>query len=292
MDVIVLFMKLEDKYWGIFLVALFFLYVVWLEKRKINRSRRWPFMFAVYGLVSYLVFLSPLTYRAVQKFVPSLSGYYELSHVQLVVPILAVAGTTALLIVNQESRKRAACLLVGLALLLVAAGDFAYFSPEKSGWKATCNKEEEQVLDMILAHADATGEDGKLRVWGMEKLMAKSRLYNEAFQPIYGKDMGDNPGGYSEQLQIMYRNYSAYDRGDGSSINLGDQLDALACFPYLYEDVDCEYMILHAPEYQFEDYTEFYGKKGFDIEERVCGLGYELVGKTNTMFVFYRQEGR
>lgn len=291
MDVVVLFMKLEDKYWGIFLASLFFLYVVWLENRKSNQSKRWPLMFAVYGLAAYLVFLCPLTYKAVQNFVPALSGYYELSHMQLVVPILAVAGTTALLIVNHQSRKRAMCLLIGFALLLVAAGDFAYISPETTGWNAECDKEEKQVLDLIVAHADENGEDGKIRIWGMEKLMAKSRLYNGAFQPIYGKDMGDHPEVYSEEMQTMYKNYSAYDKGDGSSINLGDQIDALACFPYLYKEVDCEYLILHAPEYQFEDYAQYYGENGFDMEERVCGLGYELVGKTKTMLVFYRQEG-
>ncbi len=292
MDVVVLFMKLEDKYWGIFLAALFFLYVVWVDNRKTKIAKRWPLMFAVYGIVSYLIFLCPLTYKAVQKMAPSLSGYYEISHMQLVVPILTVAGTTALLIVNKESKKRAMCLLIGFALLLVAAGDFAYLSPETSGWAATCNEEEEQVLDAILAHAKENGEEGKLRIWGMEKLMAKSRLYEDAFVPIYGKDMGEHPERYNEQLQIMYQNYASYDRGDGSAINIGDQVDALACFPYLYPEVDCDYLILYNPEKQYADYAEFYGETGFDIEGRVCDLGYELVGKTDLMFVFYKQEGR
>lgn len=292
MDVIVLFMKLEDKYWGIFLAALFLLYVVWLESRKKSYAKRWPLMFSVYGLVSYLVFLCPLTYQAVQKFVPGISEYYELSHVQLVVPILAVAGTTALVIVNHESRKRAMCLFLGFALLLAAAGDLAYISPETTGWKATCDKEEEQVLDMMLAHSDENGEDGKVRIWGMDKLMAKSRLYDDTFQPIYGKDMEEHPERYSEAMQTMYRNYAAYDKGDGTSVNLGDQIDALACFPYLYPETDCDYLILHSPEYQFEDYAQFYGESGFDMEDRVCPLGYEFVGRTETMLLFYRQEGR
>ena len=291
MDVVVLFMKLEDKYWGIFLAALFFLYVVWMENKKPGKPRRWPFMFAVYGLISYLVFMCPLTYDAIQKFVPSLSAYYELSHMQLVVPILVVAGTTALLIANEQGKRRAMYLLIGLVFLFVAAGDFAYLSPETTGWTATCSKEEEQALDMILKHSRSK-KNGGVRIWGMEKLMAKSRLYDVAFHPIYGKDMGDHPEKYSEEMQTMYKNYAAYDKGDGSSINLGDQIDALACFPFLYPEVDCDYLILHDPEYQFEDYEKFYGETDFDMETRVCQLGYEFVGRTETMLLFYKQEGR
>ncbi len=292
MDVIVLFMKLEDKYWGVFLAALFFLYLVWVANRKKEKSKRWPLMFAAYGLVSYLVFLCPLTYAAVQKFVPALSGYYEISHIQLVVPILVIAGTTALLLANKEGRVRAVYLLIGLAALLMAAGDLAYITPETTGWKATCSKEEEQALDLILSHAHRNGEDGKLRIWGMEKLMAKSRLYDMAFEPIYGKDMGDNPTKYSEALQIMYSNYSSYDREEASSVNLGDQIDALACFPYLYPETECDYLILYDPEVQFEDYDEFFGETGFDVTGRVCDLGYEQVGRTQNLLLFYRQEGR
>ena len=254
MDVIVLFMKLEDKYWGIFLTALFFLCFVWMQNRKSEDSKRWPLMFAVYGLVSYLVFLCPLTYGAVQKYVPSLSEYYELSHIQLVVPIIVIAGTTALLIANREGRSRAVYLLIGFGALLMAAGDLSYINPEPTGWAATSTKEEAQAVDMILSHASESGKEGKIRIWGMEKMMAKSRLYDMSFQPIYGKDMGDHPERYNEALQIMYRNYSAYEKEGASSINLGDQIDALACFPYLYPETDCDYLILYNPVHQFEDY--------------------------------------
>ncbi len=291
MDVVVLFMKLEDKYWGIFLASLFFLYVWQIGSRAKQKDVKWPLFLAVYGLVSYLLFLCPLTYMAVQRFVPHLAGYYELSHVQLMVPVIVLAMTAALLLANEEGRKRAVYLLIGFVLLLMAAGDLAYITPEPSGWAATCSEEEEQALDMLLAHAKENGEQDKIRIWGMDRLMAKSRLYDASFQPVYGKDMADNPGKYSEALQSMYQSYASYDTQTGTSINIGDQLDAIAGLPHIYPETDCEYVILYDPEHQFEDYAEFFGENGFDAVSRVCDLGYESVGRTEHLLLFYRQEG-
>lgn len=291
MDVVVLFMKLEDKYWGIFLASLFFLYVWKIGSRAKQKDVKWPFFLAVYGLVSYLLFLCPLTYMAVQRFVPDLAGYYELSHVQLMVPVIVLAMTAALLLANEEGRRRAVYLMIGFVLLFMAAGDLAYITPEPSGWAATCSEEEEQALDMLLAHAKENGEQDKIRIWGMDRLMAKSRLYDASFQPVYGKDMADNPGKYSEALQRMYQSYASYDTQTGTSINIGDQLDAIAGLPHIYPETDCEYVILYEPEHQFEDYAEFFGESGFDAVSRVCDLGYESVGKTEHLLLFYRQEG-
>lgn len=291
MDVIVLFMKLEDKYWGIFLAALFFLYVLWIGHREKQKAKTWTLFLAVYGLVCYLLFLCPLTYRAVQRFVPALSGYYELSHIQLMVPIIVLAATAALLLANKEGRKRAVYLLIGFTLLLMAAGNFAYITPEPSGWGAICSKEEAKAFDMVLTHAKENGDDGKIRIWGMDKLMAKSRLYDASFQPVYGKDMADNPGKYSEALQSMYQSYTSYDTQSGTAINIGDQLDAIASLPHLYPEADCEYVILYDPEHQFADYAEFFGERGFDAIGRVSALGYEPVGRTEHLLLFYRQEG-
>lgn len=291
MDVVVLFMKLEDKYWGIFLAALFFLYVWWIGHGTKKKDANWPLFLAVYGLVSYLLFLCPLTYMMVQRFVPALAGYYELSHVQIMVPVIVLAATAALHLAKEEGRGKAVCLMIGFALLFIAAGNLAYITPEPSGWAAVCSEEEEQALAMILAHAKENGEEDKIRIWGMDRLMAKSRLYDASFQPLYGKDMADNPGKYSEALQSMYQSYASYDTKTGTSINIGDQLDALAGVAHIYAEVDCEYIILYDPKHQFEDYEEFFGESGFDAVSRVCNLGYESVGRTEQLLLFYRQEG-
>lgn len=291
MDVVVLFMKLEDKYWGIFLAALLFLYVLWMVSREKQASKKWAFFLAIYGIVSYLLFLCPLTYKAVQRFVPALSGYYELSHVQMMVPVLVLAAVSALELAGKEEGKRAMYLMVGFIFLFMAAGDISYITPEPTGWGAVCSKEEAQALDMILLHAEENGEEGKIRIWGMEELMAKSRLYDADFQPVYGKDIAEKPEKYSPSQQSMYQAYSSYDTENGTSINIGDQLDALAGLPYLLSDTDCEYVIFYDPQLQFEDYEEFFGESGFDAVGRVSALGYEPVGRTERLLLFYRQEG-
>lgn len=291
MDVILLFMKLEDKYWGVFLATLFFLYVYALYQRKQKTPKKWAMFLACYGLIAYLLFLCPLTYQLVQRFAPSLSGYYELSHVQLMVPVMVMGGVAALFLAKEQGREKVVFLLIGFAALLLVTGDFAYVDPEPSGWEATCDKEEKKAFDLILAHAKETDTDGKVRIWGMEKLMAKSRLYDASFSPLYGKDIAKQPEKYSEALQMMYRGYSSYEIGTGTAINIGDQLDAIACLPDLYPEADCEYLILYNPKLQYEDYEEFFGKDGFDAVSRVCELGYEKVGKTKHLLLFYKQKG-
>ena len=291
MDVILLFMKLEDKYWGIFLAALFFLGVYAMYVKKQGEPKRWPVFLALYGVISYLIFLCPLTYQAVQRFAPSLSGYYELSHVQLVVPVMVIAGVTAFHLAEKQGREKAVCLMIGFAALLMVTGDFAYVDPEPSGWEAICDDEEKKAFDLILAHAEKVGADEKAHIWGMEKLMAKSRLYDDVLCPLYGKDIAAHPEKYSEALQMMYKGYSSYEIGTGTSINIGDQLDVIACLPGLYPEVECEYLILYDPKMQYDDFAEFFGEDGFDAVGRVCDLGYEAVGRTEKLLLFYKRKG-
>lgn len=291
MDVILLFMKLEDKYWGIFLVALFFLYLLRTEKKTEAGAAKKALFLAIYGLVSYLAFLCPLTYKAVLRFAPALADYYPLSHIQLAVPVMVLAGATALLLSEKEGKKRAVGLLIGFALLLAAAGDFAYLEPEPSTWSAVSDTEEAQAFDMMLVHAKENGEEGKLRIWGMEPLMAKSRIYDAAFQPLYGKDIAQNPEKYSQELQLMYQNYASYDNDNVTSINIGDQMDAIAGFPHLYQETDCDYLILYVPKHHYADYEKFFGEQEFDVKKRVCDLGYDAVGETEHLLLFYRQKG-
>ena len=52
MDIMLYFMKLEDKYWGLFLVALFLLYIFLFVQKK-QEDGRW---LVLYGFLTYLVF--------------------------------------------------------------------------------------------------------------------------------------------------------------------------------------------------------------------------------------------
>ncbi|MBE5880987.1 MAG: hypothetical protein E7289_01560 [Lachnospiraceae bacterium] len=288
MDITLLFMKMEDKYWGIFLVAVFFLFVCCRMKNE--QSGKKLLFTAVYGIVSYLVFLCPLTYALTAERFPALATYYEISYAQLVVPILVLAGTVAVQMAEKEGKRRGIVLLVAFFVLLVAAGDFAYVPTVTPEWAAESSRREAEAFDLILDHAKGRGDED-VRIWGMDEMMAKCRLYDDDFTPIYGKDMKENPERYSQALQTMHQGYARYDVDNGTSINIGDQLDALAGLPYLFPETGCEYVILYDPAKQFEDFETYFGEDGFDAVSRFSALGYEPVGRTETMLLFYKQEG-
>ena len=292
MEVTLLFMKMEDKYWGLFLAALFFLFVLCLMYKDKDEKKARNYLFlSLYGVIAYLLFLCPPVYAAVTKLCPQLSGYYELSHVQMMVPVMVIAAVMALEAARKEGKGRMAGLLAGFFVLLAATGDFAYVPAEDAKWQAECSLEEKEAFDLILRHAKDRDDDGRIRIWGMEELMAKSRLYDSDFQPLYGKDIGVSPEKYSALQQAMYQCYSAYDVVDGTAINIKDRLDALSGPPHQYAELDCEYVILHDPKKQFDDYEEFFKDDEFDAVSYFSALGYEAVGRTEHMLLFYRQEG-
>lgn len=281
-------MKMEDKYWGLFLAALFFFWAICRKGRKDNRRN--VVLLLVYALSAYAVFLCPLTYQWTAERFSALSTYYEISHVQLMVPVLVLAGTMAVTYAEKEGKGKGAILLAAFFAVLVVCGDFAYVPAVTSEWSAECNKEEREVFDQILQHAKDRGDE-EIRIWGMDEMMAKSRFYSDEFRPVYGKDMAENPQRYSQGAQMLYQGYSRYDVEDGTAINIGDQLDALGGLLYLYPETGCEYVILYDPAKQFEDYKEYFGENGFDAVARFSSLGYEPVGRTETMLLFYKQEG-
>nr|MBQ8252744.1 hypothetical protein [Lachnospiraceae bacterium] len=292
MDVVVLFMRVEDKYWGLFLAALVFMLILFLYQRQQGKREALKYLFlTIYGAAAYALFLCPPFYRFVTTYIPELSGYYEVSHAQVVVPVLAVAATAALILAYREGRKKALYLGIGFLALLFVSGDFVYLPAETPAYSAECSKEEKEVLELMLGHAEMRGEEGKICFWGMEELMAKSRLYDSSFQPVYGKDISTAPEKYSENQQIMYQGYRSYDVPTGSAVNISEQLDVLSGPPHLFAEPDCDYVILYDPQKQFADYEEYYGEEDFDAVGYFCAYGYEYVGRTENRLVFYRQEG-
>ena len=79
MDIMLYFMKLEDKYWGLFLAALFLLYIFLFVQKKENG--RW---LVLYGFLTYLVFACPLAYRLFADYGGMEKTYYKVSHIELV----------------------------------------------------------------------------------------------------------------------------------------------------------------------------------------------------------------
>lgn len=290
MEVILYYMQLEDKYWGLFLVALFLLFAVAADRKgdKAERqSRRYGFT-ALYGFVAYLLFLCPLTYMAVTRIAPGLSGYYELSHIELVVPVIALAATIGAEEARRQGKEKFRFFLIGFFVILIFAGDFVYMPTYTSETRANAFEEEQkQAYEMLLAHGRQRKDDS-LRLWAMEDFMAGSRLYDDTFCPIYGKDMGQKPENYGESLRNMYAAYSAYDSENSTVVNIKEQLDAVGSFPYLFPETEVEYVVVYNPVSQFVDYAAQVGDKDYKPAENFAGLGYETIGETENYLLFYR----
>lgn len=291
MDVILYYMKLEDKYWGLFLVALFLLFSVALAKSGEERKNYW--FIAVYGLSAYLLFICPLTYRILIKIAPELSGYYELSHIELAVPVIAFAATIAAKKAWEQGKDKFGCFMIGMFLILFLAGDFVYLPTYKSEVRANRFQEEGEAFGILLAHAESRGDE-TIRLWAMDDFMAQSRLYQEDFRPVYGKDMEAHPENYSESLRNLHMAYNSYDSEKTNVVNLKEQLDALGSFPFLYPDVECEYFVIYNPEVQFSDeeaaaeYEKYVAVNDYDPRKNISGLGYEFIGETESYLLFYR----
>lgn len=290
MEVILYYMQLEDKYWGLFLVALFLLLMVAVDRAGYGRREQsvgYAFT-ALYGFAAYLLFICPLTYTVVTQLAPALSGYYELSHIELAVPVIALAATIAAGEARKQGREKFRFFLIGFFVLLFFAGDFVYMPTYTSRARVNAFEEEqEQAYEMLLAHGRERKDDS-LRLWAMEDFMAQSRLYNSAFCPIYGKDMGQNPEKYNESLGNMYAAYSTYDSENSMVVNIKEQLDAIGSFPYLFPETEIEYVVVYNPAARFEDYDTFMADKDYEPAKNFASLGYEFIGETENYLLFYR----
>lgn len=288
MEVTLYYMQLEDKYWGLFLVALFLLFGMAVNRAGSGEEGERFARTAVYGIGAYLLFICPLTHAVVTKIAPALSGYYELSHMELAVPIIALAATVAAGWARNEGKEKFWFFLTGFAVLLFFAGDFVYMPTYTSQTRANGFAEEQrQAYEMMLAHGKDR-QDDNLRLWAMEDFMAGSRLYDDAFSPVYGKDMGQKPENYNESLRNMYTAYCTYDSENSTVVNIKEQLDAIGSFPYLFPETEIEYVVVYNPVTQFADYDTFMADKDYEPAKNFAGLGYECIGETENYLLFYR----
>ena len=183
MDIMLYFMKLEDKYWGLFLAALFLLYIFLFVQKK-QEDGRW---LVLYGFLTYLVFACPLAYRLFADYGGMEKTYYKVSHIELVVPVLCLALALAWQKIRVYRKKILPLFELGMVILFVFSGTLVYTQAGSRMPVQGCYREQEkEAYDLMLADA---GDADAVTFWGPSELMAKSRIYSGRLQPIYGKDI-------------------------------------------------------------------------------------------------------
>lgn len=269
MDVVLYFMRWEDKYWGLFLISLFLLFCLGSAKKEMLRL-------SVYGILSYLVFLCPLTYKVFEKLTKNGDEYYRVSYLWLSVFVLGLAVTTGFSFFK-EDKKRKIIYIVSLLVLLVLCGDFAFFHMGKITFgKGLFVKAERECYELVLNDAKAK-TDNEIYIWGPSDWMAKSRVYNPDIKPIYGKDIADHPDRYIPEYQMMYQGYASYEDENSLLINKDQQLEAIANTLHLFENVPVDYVVVIDPKSQG---TEFDAVQIFTEQQ------YEYIGKSGNYMIF------
>ena len=112
------YMRLEDKYWGLFLAGLFVLF--YLRSKETKRL-------LVLACAASLVCICPLTAYELITLFPALEGYYKLWHM---VPAGVVVCAALTLIFERfgQDRRRQFLFVSGMFVILFFAGEFAYSS--------------------------------------------------------------------------------------------------------------------------------------------------------------------
>lgn len=269
MELTIYFMRLEDKYWGVFLVGLFVLF--YLQKKEINR------LLFLSLLTCVICLCPPIAYflTDVIKLVPE---YYYLFHM---IPTGVVVCTVIALIWEQfwDEKRSRFILLAGVFLLLFFAGEFAYTSANRFNNDQTfLGKEEAAVYELMLADMEEQGKE-EAYLWGPYKVMADSRIYSAKFLPIYGKDITKEEAGYSPTLLSMYQGYSSFEAPDSNLANKKEQVMAIANCLNVYPEIVCDYVIVQNPKELGADVDPIW-----IFEE----LGYVYVGEAESFQVFRR----
>ncbi|MCR4691210.1 MAG: hypothetical protein K5739_07695 [Lachnospiraceae bacterium] len=281
MDITLYFLKLEDKYWGLFLLSAFLLLVLSLrrekEEEKQGRSGGKVFLPAalgIYGFLAYLVFVNPATAYFYSS-LPRSGEYYEiLSHIWLFPVFLPLAVMLA-----REAGKGKhpflCALLVGM--LFLTAGDLFFLEPFGSPSEAGMMAPTEEA-SYRLVWEDAKERGVEPVIWGPASWMAHARLYENGIRPLYEKDIAKSPENYSECQRVMRDAYDRYESPDSPLDNKEDQMGALANFLHVYSDAGCNYVAVQDPESL---------GLSLDADEIFLPLGYEKAGKSGELLIYY-----
>lgn len=253
MDITLYFMKLEDKYWAVFLASLL---ILCLLQGKRKACGKW-YVTACYGLLAYLAVLCPLTYRLFARLSAQTERYYELGHTWLVILVLPLtfAAVWAYLSERENAKKEKLYLAVGGFLILLVAGKIVSLSPDEASAAGygIYSQAQTKGYDMILADAAENGFSDDITLWGPFDFMSDSRVYNASFLPVYGKDIADNENAYGEIARTLYQGYTRYEAKDSLIINKDQQLWSIALFMNLYDEAACRYVVIIDPASQGSD---------------------------------------
>ena len=279
MDITVYFLKLEDKYWGLFLIGLVLLFA--LAKSRVKEAG--PLF--VCAFAGYLLFLCPLTYRALSRFFVPETRYELLSHIflyPLILPLAAALGGS--LIEKQsdsEKEKKMRGILYGAFLLLLffLSGDFFVLSRGDFTGQSFYDKDMKASYEAVLADAASSGKEPV--IWGPADWMAASRLYDGRLKPLYGKDITTDPEKYGDVKCQMRQGYDNFESPDAPLENREDQIGAIANFPNLYPDLQLSYVAVPDP-----------ADEGLSVDAQAifCDVGYTFTGKYGGLLVFARNQ--
>ena len=283
MDILALFLKWEDKYWGLYLAGVFLLTVFVLQTPRGTESadsgtRKRAAALGLYGIAGYLLVICPLTYRLMLRLGGTDREYEKLLYIWQYPVLLPLFGALAArLAVRRGEKKRAALLVAGMAVILFVAGDFvpAHFSPQKlSPWLVS--QQWQEGYRMILEDSDVRGQ--KAYIWGPYDWMASGRIFHKDLYPVYGKDIAQDVAKYSQAQQEMYRGYESYEDPDSPVVNKEDQLGAIANMPRLYPEQEFAYVVVYDPAAQ--------GLK-IDVDGIFASCGYELTGVSQDLRIYH-----
>ncbi len=286
MDIISYFLRWEDKYWGLFLAALFvFAFVAFSVYKDTDRRAAGRCLSAsVYGLLGYLLLLCPLVYKDAVLAGFSDTEYERFFHIWIYPLILPAAGALiATLSCKKGEHKRAALLAAGFLMLFFVAGDMALVSPKASYISADLvGGKMQESYEMILE--DAAKQNVQPRIWGPSEWMAKSRMYDSALLPSYGKDIAGAPEKYSETQRLMKNGYDSFENAESPRVNMEDQIGAIANLPNVLADAPVSYVAMIDPASLESDIQ-------VDADAVFAACGYTYLGSAGDLRIYRYNNG-
>lgn len=295
MELLYYFMTLEDKYWGLFLVALVVLLFLACRKR---------YFLASYGMLAYALLLCPAAVLCITRAFPYLESYYPIRWLCQTPVYICIAMTLVIENVKKEQDNKhlaGACLL--LVLMLCLAGSPVFLQKVSDTAEQSAGSEEEayssfvEVYELLLQDMEKRGME-RAFIWGPTKWMQHARVYSAQFYPVYGKDMWDAAAGqglnasYSNDLKRLYEFYSMYEAVDGALENKEQQVEVLADAPNTVSEIECDYVVVYKGAAHWKSRGEkAESLEALDVEGIFKSRNYELAGMTEDYYVFYRQAG-
>ncbi|MBO6015089.1 MAG: hypothetical protein J6P60_00685 [Lachnospiraceae bacterium] len=263
------FMRLEDKYWGLFLGGLFVLFL--LRARETGRL-------LVTACVTALVCICPITAYVLLRVLPSGTEYYRL---WAITPALVVICAALTLLYERIGKKRRDKFLFvsGVFVILFLAGEFAYTSGDaRTDDPTRIGRDKAGAYELMLSDMRQQGKETAF-LWGPYRVMADSRIYDTSLRPIYGKDIEKENGAYDQTLMSLYQGYENFAAEDAPTDNKEEQVMAIANALNVFPEITCDYVVMIDPKTQGTDVDPIW------IFE---ALGYVYVGESG-MYQVYRR---